>query len=64
MRGILCLTCTNLNGMTSDIKNDTSRYLYDIFIIDNPEFKKPILENIQQNFHLSKANTLRQRNFP
>ena len=38
MRGILCLTFTNLNGMF----NDTSRYLDDIFNIDIPEFEKHI----------------------
>ena len=36
--GILCLTCTNLTVMASDILNDTSRYLDNKFTIDNPEF--------------------------
>ena len=33
-----------------DMFNDTSRYLDDIFTIDNPEFDKYIFIYIQQNF--------------
>ena len=43
IRGILCLTNKNLNDDIIDIFNDhTSRYLDDIFAIDNYEFKKPL----------------------
>ena len=48
------LTFTNLNGITSsiDMFNDTSRYLDDIFTVDNPEFEIHISDiyYIQQNF--------------
>ena len=36
--------------------NDTSRYLDDIFTIDNPEFKKPIPDIYPTELQLNKAN--------
>ena len=47
-----------------DMFNDTSRYLNDIFTIDNPEFEKYIPDICPAKLQLNKANTLnRQRNF-
>ena len=37
--------------------NDTSRYLDDIFTIDNPEFEKYIPDLYPTELHLNKANT-------
>ena len=45
-----------------DMFNDTSRYLDDIFTIDNPEFEKYIPDIYPAELQLSKANS-RQRNF-
>ena len=41
-----------------DMFNDTSRYLDDIFTIDNPEFEKHISDIHQAELQLNKANTL------
>ena len=38
--------------------NDTSRYLDDIFTIDNPEFEKHIPDIYPTELELNKANTL------
>ena len=45
--------------------NDTSRYLDNIFTIDNPEFEKHIPDIYPAELQLNKANTkyFRQRNF-
>ena len=51
----LCLNFTNLSVI--DMFNDTSRYLDDIFTIDNPEFKKYIPDIYPAELHLNKANT-------
>ena len=40
-----------------DIFNDTSRYLDDIFTIDNPEFEKHIPDIYPRELQLNKANT-------
>ena len=40
-----------------DMFNDTSRYLDDIFIIDNPEFDKYIPDIYPAELQLDKANT-------
>ena len=40
-----------------DMFNDTSRYLDDIFTIDNPEFEKHIPDIYPTELQLSKANT-------
>ena len=40
-----------------DMRNDTSRYLDDIFTIDNPEFEKHILDIYPTELQLKKANT-------
>ena len=40
-----------------DMCNDTSRYLDDIFTIDNPEFEKCIPDIYPAEFQLNKANT-------
>ena len=40
-----------------DMFNDISRYLDDIFTIDNPEFEKHIPDIYQTELHLNKANT-------
>ena len=37
--------------------NDTSRYLDDVFNIDNPEFEKHIPDIFQAELQLNKANT-------
>ena len=37
--------------------NDTSRYLYDIFTIDSPEFAEHIPDIYPREFQLNKANT-------
>ena len=38
--------------------NDTSRYFYYIFTIDNPEFEKHISDIFPTERQLNKANTL------
>ena len=40
-----------------DMFNDTSRYLADIFTIDNPEFEKCIPDIYPAELQLNKANT-------
>ena len=40
-----------------DMFNDTSRYLDDIFFIDNPEFEKHISDIYPAELQLNKANT-------
>ena len=50
MKGTLCLTFINLNVMTS-------RYLDDIFTIDNPEFEKYIPDMYPAELPLNTANT-------
>ena len=40
-----------------DMFNDTSRYLDDIFTIDNPEFEKHISDIYPAELQLNKANT-------
>ena len=40
-----------------DMLNDTSRYLDDIFTIDNPEFEKHISDIYPAELQLNKANT-------
>ena len=40
-----------------DMFNDTSRYLDDIFTIDNPEFEKYIPDIYPAELQLNKANT-------
>ena len=40
-----------------DMLNDTSRYLGDIFTIDNPEFEKHISDIYPMELQLNKANT-------
>ena len=40
-----------------DMFNDTSRYLYDIFTIDNPEFEKHIFDIHPAELQLNKTNT-------
>ena len=40
-----------------DMFNDTSRYLHDIFTIDNPEFEKHISDIYPAELQLIKANT-------
>ena len=40
-----------------DMFNDTSRYLDDIFTIDNPEFEKYIPDKYPEELQLNKANT-------
>ena len=40
-----------------DMFNDTSRYLDDIFTIDNPEFEKHISDIYQAELQLNKSNT-------
>ena len=40
-----------------DMFNDTSRYLDDIFTIDNPEFEKHIPDIYPAELQLNKANT-------
>ena len=40
-----------------DMVNDTSRYLDDIFTIDNPEFEKHIPDTYPAKLKLNKANT-------
>ena len=41
-----------------DMFNDTSRYLYDIITIDNPELQKHIPDIYPKELRLNKANTL------
>ena len=45
-----------------DMFNDTSRYLDDIFTIDNPEFEKHI-PDIYPKASVEQNNYVRQRNF-
>ena len=40
-----------------DMLNDTSRYLDDIFTIDNPEFEKHIFDKYPAELQLNIANT-------
>ena len=40
-----------------DMFNDTSRYLDDIFTLDNPEFEKHIPDIYSTELQLNKANT-------
>ena len=40
-----------------DMFNDTSRYLDELIIIDNPEFEKNIPDIYQTETKLNKANT-------
>ena len=46
-----------------DMLNDTSRYLDDIFIIDNPGFEKCIPDICPAELQLKKSKHFRQRNF-
>ena len=46
-----------------DMFNDTSRYLDDIFTIDNPEFEKHIPDIYSTELKLNKANTSDKQNF-
>ena len=46
-----------------DMFNDTSRYLDDIFTIDNPEFEKYIPDIYPAELQLNKAKHFWQRNF-
>ena len=58
IRGTLCLTFTNLKRHDLiDMFNDTSRYLDDIFTIDNSEFKKYIPDKYPAERQLNKAIT-------
>ena len=43
-----------------DMFNDTSRYLDDIFTIDNPEFEKHISDIYPAELQLNKANTTKK----
>ena len=43
--------------------NDTSRYLDDIFTIDNPEFEKYFPDIYPAKLKLDKSKHFRQRNF-
>ena len=56
MKEILCLTFTNQYDLI-DMFNDTSRYLDDIFTIDNPEFEKHIPDIYPTELQLNKAIT-------
>ena len=56
-RGTLCLTFKSLDLIHVDMFNDTSRYLDDIFTIDNPEFEKHIPDIYPAELQLNKANT-------
>ena len=58
MRGTLCLIFKNPKRHDLiDMFSDTSRYLDDIFIIDNPEFDKYIPDIYPAELQLNKANT-------
>ena len=46
-----------------DMFNDTSRYLDDIFTIDNPEFEKHIADVYPMKLQLNKANTSDKETF-
>ena len=46
-----------------DMFNDTSRYLDDIFTIDNPEFEKHIPDIYPTELQLNKTNSSDKRNF-
>ena len=46
-----------------DIFNDTSRYLDDLFTIDNPEFEKRIPNIYPAELQLNKANTAEKETF-
>ena len=54
MKGILCLTFTNQYDLI-DMFNNTSRYLDDIFTIDNPEFEKHIPDIYPTELQLKKV---------
>ena len=55
---VLLLAFTNLNSTTLiDMFHDTSRYLDDVFTIDNPEFEKHIPDIYTTELQLNKANT-------
>ena len=55
MRGTLCLTFTKSKRHDLiDMLNDTSRYLGDIFTIDNPEFEKYIPDIYPQELQVIK----------
>ena len=57
MRGVLCLSFTNLNSMPLQACLTTRpRYLDDIFTIDNPEFKKHIPDIYPTEVQLNKVN--------
>ena len=58
MRGIKCLTFTNLKQYDLiDTFNDTSRYLDVIFTIGNPEFEKHTPDIYPTELQLNIANT-------
>ena len=58
MKGVLCQTPRNPNGFDLiDKFNDTSRYLYDTFTIDNPAFAEHIPDIYPRELQLNKANT-------
>ena len=46
-----------------DMFIDTSRYLDDIFTIDNPEFEKHIPDIYPTELSVEQSNYVRQRNF-
>ena len=46
-----------------DIFNDTSRYLDDLFTIDNPEFEKHIPNIYPAELQVNKANTAEKETF-
>ena len=46
-----------VSALLPDMFNDTSRYLDDIFTIDNPEFEKYICDIYPAELQLNKANT-------
>ena len=56
-RGFCHWTESDLFLFLIDMFNDTSRYLDDIFTIDNPEFEKHIPDIYQAELQLNKANT-------
>ena len=57
MRGFLRYLHKSKQYNLIDMLNDTSRYLDDIFTIDNPEFEKHILDIYPTELQLNKANT-------
>ena len=57
-RGILCQTSRNQKRFDLiDKFNDTSRYLDDVFTIDNPEFAEHIPTMYPRELQFNKANT-------